>query len=121
MELINSIMELIKVNIVTFIFMVLLGTFVWNLIRLHIRPEFDKFDLADMVTRHDGALDMGKFRITMVFFATTYAFFYILHNKMAEFTTYAAFYTALWLTHQVADKVTRTDKDKIQDKIQDKS
>lgn len=105
-------LAMIRQNMLTFVFIALFTMIGAALIRLHFSQNYKNFDLATMFTKRDGALDMGKFRVTVVFFGTTYALFYILHHNIEAFTTYASFYVALWLSHQVVDKVTRTDKDK---------
>lgn len=111
LETLTSIFGFLNTNLITIVFTTIYVILAYALLRLHISPEYQKFDLASMVTKRDGSLDMGKFRVTVVFFATAYAFFYVLHNYHEMFISYVTIFTGLWLTHQVVDKVTRTDKD----------
>ena len=95
-----------KAHLPTIVLLMWFVLLAYYLLRLHLSPKYEKFDLADLVTRRDGSVDFEKLRVMVSFVAGTYAFFYLLENDVAAFGAYGQWFLLIALGHAVANRVT---------------
>ena|ERR1700752_4883977 len=92
--------------IVVWLFVLVVGSAIVWILRLHFDPRYVNFDLKKLIEQADGSPDGEKIRVWLTYGAGLFAFFFLLHHDHAAFNTYAPLFLSIAFAHLVAVRVT---------------